>query len=246
VYLLPRFYELNVRVNFEENLNVIMDKILIFKELGYYGIGLKVPSNKNKIFNDLKNSVEDKKFKIYSRLDLKGKSVAGLKKSLKNFRLKYDLIGIDPQNLDVCHWAIRDSRPDIIILNEDKTKEFRYTTSKLLSAHEKCVEISLKSLIFMHFKRKSKLLRHLSNKLKFILKSKAFFLITMSPTAGEIYEMRAPRDLMSLLYLLNVPEDIAMKSMSYYAEYIVQKALNKKDPNIVSENIRIIPKNKSE
>ena len=58
--------------------------------------------------------------------------------------------------------------------------------------------------------------------------------------------MRAPRDLMSLLYLLNVPEDIAMKSMSYYAEYIVQKALNKKDPNIVSENIRIIPKNKSE
>ncbi|MHA1311154.1 MAG: RNase P subunit p30 family protein [Candidatus Helarchaeota archaeon] len=235
-----RYYDLNVEIDINNDFNSIAKNLLFYKDLGYYGLGIVYPLNKIKEFNDLRRSLEDDKFKLYSRINIKAKNIQGLKSILKNIRTKYDLIAIECFDINTAHWAIQDSRPDIIVLNDFGINNYGYSTAKLLSNNNKALELSLKSLIRDPYWRKSKFLRVNSKIMQHIIKAKSYFIITTNSKAGHIYYIRAPRDLMTLLYLLDVPENIAKKSVSEFPEKIILQALDKKNPNIISKNIRVI------
>ncbi|MHA1830549.1 MAG: RNase P subunit p30 family protein, partial [Candidatus Helarchaeota archaeon] len=142
-----RYYDLNVEIDINNDFNSIAKNLLFYKDLGYYGLGIVYPLNKIKEFNDLRRSLEDDKFKLYSRINIKAKNIQGLKSILKNIRTKYDLIAIECFDINTAHWAIQDSRPDIIVLNDFGINNYGYSTAKLLSNNNKALELSLKSLI---------------------------------------------------------------------------------------------------
>ena len=237
---MPKYYDLNVKINNNSNLSDIKNFLLFFKDLGYNGLGIDISLNEIGIFKDLKKEIEDDFFKLYSRINIKAKSIPGLKKALKNIRLKYDLIGIECWDINVCHWAVQDSRPDIIIFNNYGLENYNYSTAKLIRHNKKAIEISLKNIIFSYFDKRSKLLRQLIKRMRYILKSKALFLLTTQTEMNSIYNARAPRDLIALMYLIDIPTNTAIKSISKNSEQIIKNALDKRDPNIISENIRII------
>ncbi|MHA1268661.1 MAG: RNase P subunit p30 family protein [Candidatus Helarchaeota archaeon] len=237
---MKKYYDLNVEINFQSKFEEILEHLLFLHELGYTGIGVVFPYDKIKEFRKLKTICEENGFIIYSRINIKGKSTLGLKKALKNVRQNYELIGVECFNIEIAHWAIQDSRPDILILNQFGLLNYNYKTAKLINNNEKALEISLKPLIFTNFRKRSKILRFLSKRIRFFIKAKADFILTMNSTGSSIYDTRAPRDLMSLLYLMNIPENIANKTMSEFPEHVIQRALNKRDQNIISKNIRII------
>lgn len=234
------YYDLDIAIDFNKPFDEIEKNILFYKELGYYGVGIDTPLNKLEMFEELKNKLEDKNFKLYSRINIKSKNIPGLKKALKNMRRKYDCIGIESWDINVCHWAIQDSRPDIIILNKYGFKNYEYSTAKLIRNNNKAIEISLTKLLHSQFDYRSKLLRIYSKKLLSFLKANTPFLLTTHSKNYSIYDIRAPRDIISLVILLDIPEDTARKAIISYPEQIIENALAKKDPNIISDNIKVI------
>ncbi|MBD3229633.1 MAG: hypothetical protein GF329_15740 [Candidatus Lokiarchaeota archaeon] len=234
------FYDLNIKVNFEKEISDIIEYLLFFKKIGYSRLGINTPLNKIEKFKKLRNKIDETELKIYSRTNIKAKKIENLKHTLRNFRRKFDLIGLDCSNINVCHWAIQDSRPDIIILNKFGLRNYNYSTAKLINHNDKAFEISIKDLLFSYPTQKSKLLRLLIKCIKYYIKADAAFLLTSNSEMGMIYDSRAPRDLISLCYLMDIPDSIAKKTVTEYPERILENALKKMDPKVLSNNIRII------
>lgn len=234
------FYDLNIKVNFESDVSDIVEYLLFFRELGYSRLGIDTPLNQIETFGELKSKLNDNNVQIYSRANIKARKISGLKGALKNFRRKFDLIGVECSDIRIAHWAIQDSRPDIIILNDFGLERYNYSTAKLVYNNQKAFEISIKKLLYSYSTQKSKLLRHLIRSLRYFIKANAAFLLTSNSEMDTFYDCRAGRDLISLCYLMNIPDNIAKKTVTEYPERVLENALNKLDPNVLSKNIRIL------
>ena len=159
--------------------------------------------------------------KVLTRIDIIGENVRAIKQRLQNIRPYIDIIGLKCEKKAIFNWALQDSRIDLLtFFNYSNFYLLTYEAAKLATRNLKAIEIFVRPLILNTGLNRSKLIRLLRKSVHNIVRAKTPFVITSG--AQSIYEMRAPRELITLMGLADLPKELCKKAVSTYPIKIIQ------------------------
>ncbi len=173
-------------------------------------------------------------------VDVKGHGINGLKvvkrviidardksealSMIRKFRYKVQLISVKCNSLSLARFAARDRRVDILMMPRDFPLRFADKSEvKLALQGNTAVEISLKELI--ECKSLSKVLALYQRLCLFARKIGVPIIISSGAT--NVYEMRSPRDMISLALLLDMPLHYAQHCVSTFPVEIIERNIKK-------------------
>ena len=176
----------------------------IAQELGYSGLGVETSTH----FPE--NLCEN--YRLFRRLTLSLPNAARLKFYAKKKRNKTDLLVIQGRTKPICLAAVAASDVDMVMFYD--IEDFGVVDSlvaRTLSNQEMLVEVCLGGLTQSYGPNRSRLMRFMAAAMEHFVRAKCTLIITSGATIP--FELRAPRDLIALTFLANIPEDVAKQSM---------------------------------
>jgi len=218
-------------------------------EKGFYGIAITIPykvfmRNPSKYFeviNRLRLVASENKIDIVSRLHVEGEiSIASIKRLLRKYRYKFELISLENTNRSITAFACRDSRVDIITMRR-LVRLYRGDIDNLASTNNR-IELLLAPLHVKIYKVKAKFLSYYKGLLNTITRKKLSDKILFSSGAKSLENMRDPRDMAALLCLLGVSRELALDAVSINPALLVDENRAKLRGLIPSRGVRIIDK----
>ncbi len=204
-----KFYDLNIcyQNNQVEYLNILLQHCF---KLGYSGLAL---SNNIDLTNF--NLQTDK---VISRINIVANTVGQVKKTLKTLPEKKTLISVYTLNNSVANWCAETGPIKILSINLENIKKLQRSTMKIASENNCFFELQLLELIYNKDYPLVKKISILSEKLNKILNQDAGLII--SSGASNIFQLRAPRDVIALLKIFDIKESDAKKMISDYPKKI--------------------------
>ncbi len=235
-----KYYDLGLNTslsNGEDTIETIIDLAI---ELGFSGVGIAdFMMSSPKIIKQLRKKYQNK-CKILLRATIIPSSINDMKEKIKNLRNKVDFLAIksgsDEKNIYIN--GILDKRVDLITLSEPQ--EFScldHSHFKMAKENATVIEILTRSLIDERA-QKSKLMRIMNRCCIQLVRSKAPFII--SSGAKSKWEMRAPRELIALASLVNIPEKYAVDGISKHPEKLIHKYEMIQDPSYIMAGVRVV------
>ncbi len=149
---------------------------------------------------------------LFRRLTLSLPNASRLKFHAKKNRNKTDLLVIQGNTKPICLAASSVSDVDMVMFRD--IKDFGVVDSlvaRSLANEDMPVEVCLKGLIQSYGPDRSRLMRSMATAMEHFVRAKCVIITTSGATAP--LELRAPRDLIALTFLANIPEDVAKQSM---------------------------------
>ncbi len=190
-------------------------------------------------FKKLSKIAPEYNINLFSRVDLIGNQIDELKKDLKKFRRAVNLCAIMITDKRVSRWAARDSRFDIFFFpTKFDPKLFDRSSANFCSENSIAIEINIRPLLKTYGVVRSKFLRNTRKVVDTALKKEIVLLI--SSGAKSIYEMRAPKELISLGTLINIPEELGKQCLTKNPEQIITSNIEKMREGYITEGLRII------
>ncbi len=207
-----KFYDLNIvyQNNGVEYLNSILQHCF---KLGYTGLALSSKVNLPDL-NFQRN-------KIIPRINIVANTVGEVKRALKPLRDKRVLISVYTQNNSVANWCADSGVIKILCLNLENIKKLQRSTMKLACENNCFFEIQLLELIYNRDYPFVKKISILSEKLNEILNYGAGLIV--SSGANNIFQLRAPRDVIALLQVFDIEESDAKKTVSDFPRIIFEE-----------------------
>ncbi len=218
-----------------------IDKILeIISELGFSVICVSLDvKDRRYIFEEIKKKAENFNLELYRRIDLSPKNVEDLKNKLRQFRRKCEILSVKCVEKKICTWAARDRRVDILNFPSfEYLKNFTESTANLAVEGETAIEIWFKQFLGVRGIKRARLIAETRRVAKIALEKGVKIVIDSG--AGNIFEMRAPRELGALGYLLDIPEKHMELAISETPLNIIKTNLCKLSPNFVLPGVEIV------
>ncbi|MCS7097085.1 MAG: hypothetical protein NZ926_01180 [Candidatus Methanomethylicia archaeon] len=211
-----RFIDLHVFSNLSHGTSSISEIIKIASVLGFYAIGI-ADFNRNNIdiIKDIRKLFEENGLDMVSRVDLHHTDIEHLKRDLRYFRGKVEIIAVFCENLQVARFAARDRRVDILNFSfyDWKKNFFDVSEAKLALENNAALEINVAELLRCStVGERIKMLKIMSENVKLALKYN--LPVIFSSGAMNIFEMREPRALASVATLLGASEFDALRFVS--------------------------------
>ncbi|MDH5815773.1 MAG: RNase P subunit p30 family protein [Candidatus Nezhaarchaeota archaeon] len=175
------------------------------------------------------------------RLDLKASSPNELKTYLRKYRRRVEIIGVYCDNVAVARTAARDRRVDITFYDPgDVLSILDEGQISLLAESGHYVEVNFTDLLHIGFDKQAKVLWDYSLMLKKIVKKGIPVII--SSGASNIIDMRAPRELSALAFLLlnEDREGLARDMVSTIPMRLVQMNREKLSPSFVQPGVKVV------
>lgn len=175
------------------------------------------------------------------RLDLKPSNPSELKTYLRKLRRSIEIIGVYCHNTAVARTAARDRRVDITFYNpENALSILDEGQVSLLVESGHYVEVNFADLLHVSFDKQAKVLWNYSLMFKRV-KRKGIPLI-ISSGATNIIDMRAPRELSALAFLLLDEGDgkSARDMVSTIPMRLVQTNREKLSPSFVQPGVKVV------
>ncbi len=177
----------------------------------------------------LKDTLMELNFDVASRIQFKPKTKVELLKMLRNYRSKFEVVGVKCINMEVARTAARDTRVDIISFPRDN---YRVRLSeKLAGICNAAVEINVNELIKAR-QQKYILLQKLRNEINCAI-SNGLNLIITSGATGSL-ELISPRDLASIPAVMGIGTQECLKSVSENPYSIICKNRTKLKGGFIS------------
>ncbi len=216
---------------------------LLLKMARHLGFSLVALSTSNplkvKMLSDIKRLGSEVGVDVAFRLDLHTSSVGELKRYLRKFRRDFEIISVNCLNVAVARLAARDRRVDITYYNPDNIlsilDEGQIT---LLSESGHCVEVNLLDFLHEPSDRQARMLWNCRLALKRVLRKK--IPIIFSSGASRILDMRAPRELASIAFILLDDEALARESVSSIPQAIVKNNREKLSQHYVQPGVKVV------
>lgn len=176
---------------------------------------------------------------VVSRADIYAAGVEGLKKKIVNLRRRVELIAVYCDRKDIARFAARDRRVDILIFPYEKHRNFfDQKEASIASESGVAFEVNINSILKATGIRRVITLNLLRKNVELALRKKASIIIASG--AKSIYEMRGPRELISLATLTGLNENQADEAISITPENIVSQNRSKLQPNYVMPGVRVL------
>lgn len=212
--------------------------ILLLEKFKYSNIAIvKEKQNLNALFEQIESIPSSINF--YKRLNLTATRINDIKELLKKMRPYFDLIAVKSHEKSVFNWAIQDSRVDLLTLGGLKSNNsLSYESAKLLRQFNKPIEVTIRSLLLKSGSARSRVLRTLEKSINNIVRSRCPFII--SSDAHDFYELRAPKDMISLLTLVDFPPTDINKGIIEHPLMCIKRVEARADRNVLSNDIEIV------
>ena len=186
------------------------------KKLGYTGIAICDNFQGLDKLNELKNEIESIKtdLEVYAGVKIQAKSVNELKEILSKVREKVLIVAVSGGDYTINRAACEDSRVDILLHPELGRFDNGLDEPCLQSATQNnvAIEINFREILNSFRKPRSYTLNHISQNIMLCNRFKTPMII--SSGAESVWDMRTPRDLISVANVLGMDIGKAFLSMS--------------------------------
>ncbi len=208
------FYDLQIHGNHKLALDA--------RKMGYSGVALVLNSmdykNKSAIIQDIQSTKshfqDDPQFQIKIGLKIQAKNPTDLKKQVRKFRDRVDVILVHGGDLKINRAATEDPRIDI--LSHPYSKRYDSGINHVLAfkaaENKVSIEINIKYFLLTRPNQRHLVLSQFRQIVKLHRKYK--FPIIITSDADSLYDLRHPRDVMALASCFGMTSDESMNSLS--------------------------------
>lgn len=221
---------IEIKENFE-------DVIKFAKRLDYTGIFIAVDEENFNISNNLKNIAVSIGIDIVLGIVLKPKNKEELKKALNEYRKSVEVIAVSGGDYEINRAACEDNRVDILYHPELGRNDSGLDHICVRAASENNVAIEINFNEILEAKNRPKILTFMRRNIKLCKKYGANIVITSG--AKNKWEMRAPRELASIGYVLGMDLKTAIDSVSTIPESIIKTNRDKINEKQIG-NVRVV------
>lgn len=223
------FFDFHIHGNYELALEAL--------KLGYRGAVI-IQSSKNYDPHFNKSFKKSKYPNIFTGVEIYAKNPQDLKKKLKKFRDKEDVLIVNGGNLKINRAACEDPRVDILA-NPNKTRKdsgINHILAKKAAENDVAIELSIGQLTKTRSVLRTKIISYYRDIIN--LQPKFGFPIIVSSNAYSLYGLRTPPDIISLLSCFGMSVQEAKNSLSSNPINIINR--NKLRKNTLVNGVRNI------
>jgi len=230
-----KYYDLHID---SEKLEEIIE---MAKLLGFSGIFVNVQNIEERRLNEnLKQFLSPEKnneIELIRGVIIKAKNKEELKAQIEKYRRKVEIIAVYGGDYEINRLACEDNRVDILYHPELGRNDSGLDHICIKSAAENNVAIEINFNEILKSKNRAKILSFMRKNIKLCKKYEAKIIITSGAT--EKWEMRAPRELASIGYVLGLDLKDAIDAVSINPETKINENREKLKGNIIG-NVRIV------
>lgn len=196
-----RTFDLHVRFNPRDNSKKLESLVTMAQNLTFTGLAL---DSATPIIQDL----IDCPLELIHRQTLTPRSATRLRQYIEKKRRQTEILVIHGRTKPVWLAAAEVPTVDMIMIRD--LEDFTVIDSQIaraMAATNKPIEVCLNGLIKFHGPPRSKLIRAMAGAMDYLVRAKCSLILTSG--ASNQWELRAPRDLAALCYLIKIPENLA-------------------------------------
>lgn len=240
---MKRFVDLHLRVPIND-LSQTENMIIRSSELGYQLVGIPFPAN---VDRDLINKIKKicNKYGIDSviRTNLSPYNSSKLLKDLRNFRRKFEIIGVRCTTKDIARQAAKDRRVDLLQFSITNLRQrfFDKQEAELSSQALSSIELELAPILQLTSFSRIRLLSILRKEVYLAKKSNVPIILSSGATDKNF--LRNPYDYSAMAILFDLDLGSALKGFSENALQIIERNREKLSPDYVAPGIRVIGRN---
>ncbi|TXT56954.1 MAG: putative Ribonuclease P protein component 3 [Candidatus Thorarchaeota archaeon] len=217
--------DLNVRIPDKVALH---DFITISKKLGLTGLGTQTCSSLME---------EEDGQSIYKRIQLSGTKLGKLKSVIASQRYQATIIALTVGSLAISNWAAGDSRVDLLTLPESGKYKLKKSTARLASNTGTALEVIIAPLLKTKGLSRSLILKGYRTSVKTALAAKMD--VVISSGAKTPYQMRSPKALSHIGYILGLNQQQADRAIFDIPERIVRYNQERLNRDIITRGLEI-------
>jgi len=226
------YYDMHIEI--KENLEEV---IKLAKRLDYSGILIAYEEQEIKNIENLKNIALRAGIELISGLVAKPKNKEELKRILDEYRKRVEIIAVAGGNYEINRAASEDSRVDILYHPELGRNDSGLDHICVKAASENNVAIEINFNEILQSRNRPKILTFMRRNVKLCKKYGTNIIITSG--AKNKWEMRAPRELASIGYILGMDLKTAIDSVSTIPENIIKTNREKLNGRLI-KNVRVV------
>ena len=212
-----RPYDICIRC---EDTEEVPQMVSLADRFGYAGIALLISGEDDEILETIK-SLSSMRERISCGVEISASSVSDLKRKINRFSGRSYFLAFRSSNDEkVNRAAVRDFRVDFIA-NPSEGADLGAVDVRFAAENAVSIEFNMQSIIKSRRKERAQVLGKMRSLLKFVRKYRAMPLLTSG--AHSIYEMRAPREIIALAYLIGMRREEAMSALCEIPEGILSR-----------------------
>lgn len=216
------------------------------KRMGYSGVSIVINSSEcnekpeliRKLRKVTENFEDDDKFHIQLGVEIHAKNPEELKKKVRNFRKKADIILVHGGDIKINRAATEDPRIDILShpYRSRYDSGINHVLAVKAAENRVAMEINLKYFLLTRPSQRHRVLTQFRQMVK--LHRKYDFPMIITSDASSIYDLRAPRDVISLTSCFGMTDEESIGALSTIPQDIM--ARDKIRDEIVAPGVRLI------
>lgn len=234
-----RYYaDLHVRVTDEGDAPELLIKMA--RHLGFSLIALSFDDpHKLKDLKGIKDRARALGVDVAIRADLRPSSPSELKECLRKLRRSVEVIGVYCYDTSIARTAARDRRVDVTFYDPENVLSILDEGQlSLLAESGHYVEVNLVDFLHAAPDKQAKTLWNYGLALKRV--TRRGIPIAVSSGASKIVDMRAPRELYAIAYLLLDEKEMAREAVSTKPMELVYLNREKLSPSFVQPGVRMV------
>ncbi|NIO45160.1 MAG: hypothetical protein GTN36_06460 [Candidatus Aenigmarchaeota archaeon] len=237
-----KFYDLHIQSNLSGGESTIEQTIDFAKKLGYSGIAICDNYRDLEKLNELKGEINKIKtdIEVYLGVNIQAKDVGELKDIISKVREKVMIVIVSGGDYSINRAACGDSRVDILSHPEAGRIDSGLDKPCLESAtrNKVAIEINFREILHSYRRPRSYILNHIAKNIKLCNHFRTPMIICSG--AQSVWEMRNPRDLISIANVLGMEIGKAFLSMSSVPLDIIRENQKTLEGKRITEGVEIV------
>jgi len=238
---LRRFADLHLRFP-KKGLNELEEMLRLSSNLEYSTVAVAFEQNMKEEVQQAHAICSDLGVDLVTRVDLEPDTAGELLRLLTRLRLRFEIIAVKCSTRSVARQAAKDRRVDLLDFPTDPAQRERLYFDRheavLASGALSTLEINASTISGGRAPHKARLLATMRREVMEARRLRVPFIL--SSGAENLYGLRTPRDLASLLTLMNVDWDSALGAVSSEPLRIVERNRQKLREDYVSPGVRVV------
>lgn len=236
-----RFTDLHLRFP-RGNLGELEEMLKLSSDLGYSTIAISFNQNMRDEIKQARAICSDLGIDLATRVDLEPNTAGELLRALKELRYKSEIIAVKCLSKPVARQAAKDRRVDLLNFPTEATQRerihFDHQEAVLASGSLSALEINASTILGGEPSRRARLLATMRKEIAEARRMGVPFIL--SSGAEDLYGLRSPRDLASLLALMDLDWELALDAVSEEPLKIVERNRQKLKAGYISPGVRVV------
>ena len=237
-----KFYDFHIKSKLSDGENSVEEIIRFAEKLGYSGICICDNFESKDKIQELRNIIKDVKtdIEVYPGVLIQADTVSDMKDKLTQVREKALIVTVAGGNYDINRAACHDPRVDILAYPEARRIDNGLDDVCMAAATQNnvAIQVNFREILYSFRKQRSYTLNHVARNIMLAEHFRTPIIICSG--AHSKWDMRAPRELISIANILGIDIGKAFLSMTSVPQDMVQNNKKKLEGKKLTEGVEIV------